>query len=124
MTVGSPNMNDSWQIAFNRLTPDLKASLDIAVNLVERLYVLTAVLNEAEEKKKLCLQKRLKIHLHGQTIILRDVFDKIIAWVNEVKSIDDIAVHLNSTAASLPWAGVRFLLQVKKKEIQCATGGI
>lgn len=106
-------MDDLWQIAFGRLSPDLKASFNVAsANGVDSLYVLTAVLNEAEEKKHLCLQKRWKVRFQEQTVVLRDIIDKIISWVNQLRAVEDIAGQLHSTAASLPWVGVRFLLEV------------
>ncbi|KAK2804368.1 hypothetical protein FQN50_006659 [Emmonsiellopsis sp. PD_5] len=114
---GTSSPTSPWQAAYDRLNPKLKASL---VGLTgSRLNVLSAVLDEAERKKKLCLQKRWKIRLHGQTIILRDVFDKIIVWVNEYKSIGDVAMQYDAHIAALPWAGVRFLLQAALNDHHC-----
>jgi hypothetical protein len=35
-----------------------------------------------------------------------------IQWVEKFKQIGDIAVHSDQAHATLPWAGIRFLLQV------------
>lgn len=110
MSAPSKAVVDSWQTAFDSLDSGLKASLISAKG--EKLDALNSVLDEAEQQRKRCLQKRWKIQLHGKVIILRDVFDKIITWVNEFKAVGDVAMQVNQTAASLPWAGVRFLLQV------------
>lgn len=56
---------------------------------------------------------------HGKTIILRDFFDKIIAWVNQFKAVVDAAVQFDPGAASIPWTGVRFLLQVLVTDSHC-----
>ena len=44
--------------------------------------------------------------------MLRDVAEKIVHWVNKFKEIGDVAVNFDPVHASLPWAGVRFLLEV------------
>ncbi|KAK2774275.1 hypothetical protein FQN52_004300 [Onygenales sp. PD_12] len=117
--AGTSSPGSPWQVAYDRLNPELKASLVTSILTGSRLNVLNAVLDEAERKKKLCLQKRWKIRLHGQTIILRDVFDKIIVWVNEYKSIGDVAMQYDAHIAALPWAGVRFLLQAALNDHHC-----
>jgi ankyrin repeat domain-containing protein 50 len=37
----------------------------------------------------------------------------MILWLNKFKDIGDIAVSFDPIHASLPWAGVRLLLQVR-----------
>ena len=101
---------DEWQEAFNGLSPKLKSCLIRARE--EKADVLTALLREAELKKTLCLVKRWKVNLGGKTIVLRDLFDKIIAWVYKFKAIGDTAVQFDPAPATLAWAAVRFLLQV------------
>jgi len=103
-------VENPWQAALDGLEPDLKSSL-VSVQ-GDELDVLTAVLDEAVRRRKLCLEKRWRINFHGKVIIFRDVFDKIIAWVQQFAAVADVAVQFDPTAASLPWAGVRFLLQV------------
>jgi hypothetical protein len=44
---------------------------------------------------------------------LRDVFEKLVRWIDLFKQIGDIAVQYDPTHASLPWAGVRLILQVQ-----------
>jgi ankyrin repeat domain-containing protein 50 len=44
---------------------------------------------------------------------MRDVAEKVIVWINKFKEIGDIAVSSDPVHAALPWAGVRFLLQVR-----------
>ncbi|RMJ22393.1 hypothetical protein PHISP_06735 [Aspergillus sp. HF37] len=117
MDAPSNAVTNSWQGAFDKLDPDLRAGLVAATD--DRLDVIGSVLDEAERLKKRCLQKRWKIHVRGKIIILRDVFDKIISWVNDFKAIGDIAMQFDPAAASLPWAGVRFLLLVAISDNQC-----
>ena len=49
---------------------------------------------------------------NGKEIVLRDVLEKIIRWLNYFKAVGDAAVQYDPGHAALPWAGVRFLLQV------------
>lgn len=49
----------------------------------------------------------------GEEIILRDVAGKALFWLSKFKEVGDIAVNFDPVHASLPWAAVRFLLQVR-----------
>ncbi|KAH8147134.1 uncharacterized protein LAJ45_08934 [Morchella importuna] len=48
----------------------------------------------------------------GETIILRDIADKILVWVDKFKSIGDVAVSFDPNHAALPWSAFRFILQM------------
>ncbi|GKZ48065.1 hypothetical protein AbraIFM66951_011816 [Aspergillus brasiliensis] len=114
-TADAPNL---WQKALDALDPTTKTSLNGIISDYKG-DVLTEVLEEAEKKKRLCLKKRWKVEIRGKTIILRDLFDKIIAWANQFRAIVDVAVQIDPTGASLPWAGVRFLLHVAVSDRDC-----
>lgn len=76
-------------------------------------------LQAVQAKQRTCLQKRWTRKTNsGRRIIIRDVLDKIAFWINKFKEIGDIAVQYDPTHASLPWAGVRFLLQVSINDLQ------
>jgi hypothetical protein len=66
----------------------------------------------AARKRDECDAKRWRFELHGRTYILRDVAEKVIAWLNTFKQVGDVAVQYDPGHAPLPWAGVRFLLEV------------
>lgn len=51
-----------------------------------------------------------------------DLFSKIVKWIDIFKQVGDAAVQYDPVHAALPWAGVRFLLQVRG--IQEFGGGI
>ena len=93
----------------------------IDFNDPDRIAVLEGSLALAEDKKRQCLTKRWKVRRsHGQNLILRDVFGKIIVWVQKFKEIGDISVQYDSAHATLPWAGVRLLLEVRLS--MCSSG--
>ncbi len=70
----------------------------------------------AERKRAECDEKRWRFELNGRTYILRDVASKVIEWVNLFKQVGDVAVQYDPGHAALPWAGVRFLLEVCSSE--------
>ena len=45
-------------------------------------------------------------------MVLRDILEKIIAWLDKFTAVGDVAAQYDPAHASLAWAGVRFLLQV------------
>lgn len=73
---------------------------------IEELVQLT------RKKQQECEEKAYKFDFQGRKIILRDVAEKIVSWLNKFKNVGDIAVNFDPVHASLPWAGIRFLLQV------------
>lgn len=100
-----------WQKALDTLDEDTKNYLDYQ-NAVKR-DVLAALLRTAREKKSLCLRKRWKFKKsNGQEVVLRDVVEKIIIWLDKFKAVGDMAMQYDPAHASLAWAGVRFLLRV------------
>jgi hypothetical protein len=105
-----------WDTANAKLDPKIRRSL-ANVNIGNG-RVIDAVLKEAVTQQKALAAKRWKVTLGGKELILRDVLAKIVQWIDHFKVVGDIAVQFNSGAASLPWAAVRFLLQVAVNDKQ------
>lgn len=106
----SSTAENLWQKALETLDEDLRASLDFDRD--GKLDILKKTLRTAEQKKQICLRKRLKFKKGGKEVVVRDVLEKIIRWVEYFKVVGDVAVQYDPIHASLPWAGVRFLLKV------------
>jgi len=70
------------------------------------------LVSKAREKQKECEDNSWKFRFQDKEIILRDVAEKTVFWLNKFKDFGDIAVGFDPVHAALPWAGVRFLLQV------------
>ncbi|KAL8666371.1 MAG: hypothetical protein Q9168_007498 [Polycauliona sp. 1 TL-2023] len=113
-TIASVNL---WDRAVGLLGDEDKQLLDFTQT--DKLKILADVLQATEQKKQLCLQKRWKyIKKNGDVVILRDLCEKAIKWVQKFKDIGDVAVQYDPTHASLPWAAVRFFLQLSVNDVQ------
>lgn len=110
MSASNITTSNLWHAAVAMLDPNQRAKLAQAKGSTFNL--LASVREEAERKKNLCLRKRWKVQLGGKQIVLRDLFDKIISWVDEFTAIGDVVASFDPVHAALPWAGVRFLLKV------------
>jgi WD40 repeat protein len=69
-------------------------------------------IDHAEEKKRLCIEKRWKMTIGTKTIVLRDKADLVISLANKFKHVGSVAVGADPVHAGLPWAGVCLLLQI------------
>jgi hypothetical protein len=57
--------------------------------------------------------------------LFRDICDKIIDWVTKFEDIGDALISLLDVSghAALPWAGVKFVLEVRCGDLFCKYGG-
>ena len=103
---------DLWSKALNTLSVELRKSLDLTKASCG--YVLSKALKEAIEKKQICIQKCWTLKKrNGETIILRDIIEKIIIWVEKFIAVGDAAMQYDTAHAAPAWAAFRFVLQVK-----------
>ena len=105
------SVRDLWCLALERLSKDDKDALS-QITLDSKLDVLQHLHTAVIKKRTECEDRRWKFELNGQQIILRDVAQKIIFWLDKFKQIGDVAVNFDPVHAALPWAGIRFLLEV------------
>ncbi|RPB09958.1 hypothetical protein P167DRAFT_576825 [Morchella conica CCBAS932] len=77
----------SWETALTKLSPEEQQAFGFGGT--EKLDILEAVLTATREKRDICRQKQWKYTWKGETIILRDIADKILVWVDKFKSIGD-----------------------------------
>ncbi len=102
---------DLWAEALGGLSEEHRLIISRAGSDA-KLDSLESLVEAAEQKKKECDKRRWVVRLNGNSIVLRDLARKIVIWVNKFKEVGDIAVNFDPVHAALPWAGVRFLLQV------------
>ena len=100
-----------WKKALDTLSVELKNSLDLTK--ASHAYVLSKALAEAQEIKQVCTQKFWTLKKrNGDIIILRDVMEKIIVWVEKFIAVGDAAMQYDTAHAAPAWAAFRFVLQV------------
>ena len=114
--TGSQHQNgpvrDLWGLALERFSEEEKVAMSQILS-GSKLDILRHLRTAAEKRRNDCEDQRWKYQLNGRQIILRDVAEKIIVWIDKCKQIGDIAVNFGPVYASLPWAVMRFLLEVR-----------
>lgn len=103
---------DLWAIALQSLPKEESENLVLAES-GSKLAVLDSLLKDVVQQRDECEKKKLKFEIKGRQVILRDLADKAITWIDKFKEIGDVAVNFDPVHAALPWAGIRFLLQVR-----------
>ena len=104
---------DLWDLALQKLSADQRSALS-QFKPEAKLEMLQHLQAAIKHKQELCDAKRWKFELFGRQLILRDIAAKIIDLVQTFKDIGDIAVNFDPVHIALPWAGVRFLLEVSQ----------
>jgi hypothetical protein len=107
------SVSDSlWTLAIKKLTEDDKRAIKFHT-LGNKLEILSDVQELAEKAREECVARRWRYtRKGGEPVIFRDLFNKILHWINRFKQIGDSVMQYDPGHAALPWAGVRFLLQV------------
>ncbi|KAF3031622.1 hypothetical protein E8E12_001273 [Didymella heteroderae] len=86
------------------------------------LNILAELHADAENFRQRSIESRWKYNRKtGNTVVIRNVFKKIVRWINMFKQFWDIAVQYDPAHASLPWAVVRFLLQIVTNDMHKLT---
>lgn len=103
--------NDLWARAAAELPDDDRRHINFSQP--DKLNVLAELHAEAERSKQKSIDSRWKYtRRSGETVIIRDVFEKIVRWIDVFKQVGDVVVQYDPMHAALPWAGIRFVLQV------------
>jgi hypothetical protein len=120
LTVVSPTASKSrWFKALDSLNENDKLQLHLDTEPKDYLQILKDVQDIANKKRQLCLEKGWKFKRRdGKVVIIRDLFEKIIIWIQRFKEIGDIAVNYDPGHAALPWAAIRFLLSIAIEDAQ------
>lgn len=53
-----------------------------------------------------------KFQWRGEEVVLRDVADKTIVWVNKFKEMGDMIVKCDPVHLMIPWAPIKFVMEV------------
>ena len=77
--------------------------------------VYAAVRNKLDE----CIQKRWRYtKANGEKVVLWDLLDKTIKWIDKFKAVGDVAIQYDPGHAALPWAVIRFMLQATVSSVE------
>lgn len=111
LAVSQQSINDLWASAAAQLFDDDKRNINFS--RPDKLNILTELHADVERSKQGSIKSRWKYtRKSGETVILRDVFEKIVRWIDTFKQVGDIAVQYDPSHASLPWAGILLVLQI------------
>ena len=106
--------NNLWASALETLAHTDRQQLTL-YDGQDSLAVLSDLQVLTESAKGQCIKKRWRFKRpgrNGETIVLRDIFQKMVVWIDMFKQIGDTVVQYDPGHAALPWAGLRFILQV------------
>ena len=99
---------DLWDVTFAKLPGNDQQALRSGLGIPVTVEDVRASIAEARAKA----DKKWTIKGQRGDINLRVHFDKVVHWVQEFVAIGDTIVTYDPGHAALPWAAVRFLLQV------------
>jgi hypothetical protein len=106
--------SDLWVKAAATLSDEDKKVFDIEA--LKRGNVVQAVLEATRKQKQRCEDKQWSFSFKGKQILVRDVLANIISWTEKFKQVVDFAVSMDATGhAALPWACVKFCLEVRTR---------
>ncbi|XWW92576.1 hypothetical protein V2A60_000501 [Cordyceps javanica] len=106
-----------WEKALGQLEPGVKARLMQVTG--GRGNIVAALIKTVNEKRQLCIRRQYKFKTpSGRVVIIRDLLEKMAKWLDRFKGAVDAAVQYDPAHAALPWAAVRFILQIALDDIQ------
>ena len=112
LTVPQSNASTNlWTEAIDQLPAEHKHGINFAQ--YEKIDVLKDLREKAETSRNQFMISRWKYtRKSGETVIIRDVLEKFLRWIDMFKGIGDVAIQYDPTHATLPWAGIRLILQI------------
>ncbi|KAL6366068.1 hypothetical protein LRP88_00164 [Fusarium phalaenopsidis] len=103
--------DDLWSAAIRTLGDELTSQIDFAQDSKKK--TLDELLAVTEQERKRLVDKSWSFkRKNGKVVFVRDLLAKAAKWVNHFKAVGDTVVQYDPVYAALPWAGVRFLLNV------------
>ena len=115
--TSSRNADDLWTKALNNFKAEDKVVLKSPQT--DRLEILEEVLQLVQGAEQKCQEKKWKWkNRKGELVIVRDLFAKMVFWIEKFRSIGDNIVQYDPGHAALPWAAARFVLQAAINDVQ------
>jgi hypothetical protein len=102
---------DLWMQAADKLTDKEKRILNFA-NWREG-NITNAILELVQTKNDESAKKQWSFSFRGKQVVVREVLQNIMKWTEKFQKIVDFAVSMDvSGHAALPWACIKFCLEV------------
>ena len=114
---GKDAVGSLWARAMGNLSEKDKNTLE--TNKIGSNLDIEELVEAVRAKRKTCLENQWGLEFCGRSVNLRYQADKIISWLAKFKEVGDIAIQHDAGHAALPWAGIRFLLQVAHATLSC-----
>ncbi|KAJ5857483.1 hypothetical protein N7455_008377 [Penicillium solitum] len=112
-------MNDKlWAEAHSRLSNKEQEVIarSLTADRSDTDLIPEILLRDVRAKREICDKKRWTFRCGDHTVQLRDTVDKVLDWLDKFKAAGDIASNVDPLHAGVPWAGIRFLIQVVQSE--------
>ncbi|KAH6665987.1 hypothetical protein B0J14DRAFT_678599 [Halenospora varia] len=109
--VTRPTTIDLWATVAAQISDEDRNNINFSCP--DKLNILSGLLQDTKKSRQECIKKRWRYTRKSrETVIFVDLFSKIVKWIDLFKQVGDAAVQYDPVYAALPWAGVRFLLQI------------
>ncbi|KAI1821320.1 hypothetical protein F4861DRAFT_477153 [Xylaria intraflava] len=109
-----------WDDAFRHLDASDRAALGLTNT---QHFDVREIIRSIENKKADCDRKKWTLFKRhdGTEVKVRDVLDKMVRWIRRFEKVGDVAAGFEPLHASLPWAGVKFLIEIVTHDFEtCA----
>jgi hypothetical protein len=100
-----------------KIHEDLKDMLD-GRHCQTRNQILLDILDSVQRRKKQCVDGWLGFHYKNKIVLLHSILEKAALWVEKFIQVGDVCMQYDPTHAAIPWAIVRFILQVTVNDLQ------
>ena len=114
LVYNTDHYRDLWDVTFAKLPSKDQQTLRSGLGLPVTIDDVRASLAEARVKA----DRKWTIKGQRGDINLRVHFDKMVHWVQEFVAIGDTIVTYDPGHAAIPWAAMRFLLQVRQALVE------
>ena len=112
MFISQRELENLWDKALDILTEDdqrqIRTSQDDKRAALEQMLELVEKSKEDKVRSQLVISRK-----DGKPLVLRDLLGKIVTCINKFREVGDNVVQYDPAHAALPWAAVRFVLQVR-----------
>lgn len=102
-----------WAAAVRTLSDDTLRTLNLGETATLSHESIDDLINLTKEKQTQCDKKFWRFKIGSHELLLRDCATKIITCLHKFKAVGDVASQYDPVHSAIPWAVVRFLLQVR-----------